>query len=211
MIAEGVGEAGQTFEQDLELEQLLDLPVEGQSREPGLASLGMLALQAPRVAQQIVVDVALTRRAIEAHRGHGGDATALSQMRAAFGELADAGGRRSHHKKHIRLRESPSSLLRIAAPTRRGYAWKTRTLLDGRGEETGHEHREGSGWVSAVTGMLMGASGRACWRRWGLSSPRRSDPSAALEQRQVVLQRRPAGSGQVVVQRFGGGSEAVSC
>ncbi len=72
-----VGEAGQALEEDLELEQVLDLALHGEPGQPRLARRRVLAPQPARVAQQVVVDVALLRRAAVARRrrGHGPDGT----------------------------------------------------------------------------------------------------------------------------------------
>ena len=65
-----VREAGEALEQDLELEEVLDLSLERQAREPRLARLRVLAAQPARVAQQIVVGVALLGRAINSSGYH---------------------------------------------------------------------------------------------------------------------------------------------
>ena len=70
-----VGEAGQALEQDLQLEEVLDLALERQPRQPRLARLRVLAPQPARVAQQVVVDVALLARRIESCDDHGSDIT----------------------------------------------------------------------------------------------------------------------------------------
>ena len=58
MVA-GVREARQALEQDLELEQVLHLALQREPGEPLLARDGVLAPQTARVAEQIVVYVAL--------------------------------------------------------------------------------------------------------------------------------------------------------
>src|SRR6185437_66576 len=72
-----VGEAGEPLEEDLHLEELLHLPIARQAREPCFAGLSLLAPEAARVAQEIVVRVALLRHAIDTctRDGHGGDVT----------------------------------------------------------------------------------------------------------------------------------------
>jgi len=53
-----VGEAGETLEQDLQLEERLVLLVGGEPRKPRLARLLLLASEPARVAQQLGVGVA---------------------------------------------------------------------------------------------------------------------------------------------------------
>jgi hypothetical protein len=74
MVA-GIGETGEALEKDLQLEQMIDFPIERQPRQPRVSGLCVLAAQSARVAQQIIVDVALIGCAIQPKRGHGQDVT----------------------------------------------------------------------------------------------------------------------------------------
>ena len=74
-VVAGVREAREPLEQDLELEEVLDLSLDRKARQPGFARLGLLAPQAARIAQEVVIGVPLFARAIESGDDHGRDCT----------------------------------------------------------------------------------------------------------------------------------------
>jgi hypothetical protein len=85
-VVSRIGEASEPFEENLELEQLLNLVFDWQTSQPRIARSGLLAAKTAGIAKEIVVDVASLQRPRSRRASEGHEAVrAPGRQAAAYG------------------------------------------------------------------------------------------------------------------------------
>jgi hypothetical protein len=149
-VIAGVGKAGKALQQNFQLEEVLDLSIQRQSPEPLLARMCVLASEAPRIEQQIVVGITLLVRAVCPIGRHRRMLSRGSKERPF--QAKDVGHAKKNHFAGQDLAILPR---RFTEPARRRRKTEDALRQEERGDKTMNIAKALA--MSAVTGMLMGS------------------------------------------------------